>query len=339
MENSIEQEKLKNYKSVLDCKNMLVRQGKPIMLFSDSGSKKLTLNDITNICEIKKDSVTLQIKNYSDLKVCISINTHKLLSTAIAEFTRNNDYSKKEKFNCRVHIPLREYAIKLGYTVKPQNNTKEEIKRVKNILDNVRKNIKKNLELLSLISINWEGKGKNKDFLISRVISGYGIKSGYIILDFSYSMAEMIMAMPITYYPTALMKIDARNPNSYSMAEMMSHYYNISSNVKRGTNNRLRVETLLKRTNLPTYEEVLKNGRGWRERIKQPFENALDELVFCGVMKDWKYGCYAGGELNDVFREEIEDYKIFSSLLVVFTPLDTVDHSDLFTKNSKKHEG
>ena len=158
-----------------------------------SGSKP-TPNPLNNTASIESCEVKLIIKSLDTLSGTLGVSTHKLLSTAIAGFTALNhtgtgkDRSLRE---AKVAIPLKEYALKCGYDVEehPTDSTEEaakEAKRAKAALDNFRKKVRKDLELLYNASISWKEKvkGKDTDFADIRILGGKGIKVGYINIEF-----------------------------------------------------------------------------------------------------------------------------------------------------------
>ena len=100
----------------------------------------------------------------------------------------------------------------------------------------------------------------------------------------------------------------------------MCIHYSQENNVIRNTEGKLRVETLLTYSSLPTYEELKEHKMGWEQNVKEPFENCLEKLYQCGFLKEWKY-CYAGNkEITDeeIGAGAIDSYEKFISLLVKF---------------------
>ena len=106
----------------------------------------------------------------------------------------------------------------------------------------------------------------------------------------------------------------------------------------RGTEGKLRVETLLKSTSYPSYKEIKANRWSWTQNVKEPFENALDKLTQCGLVADWVY-CHEGGiELTDNEAAEIVDkgYTYFTSLIVKYKLNGFEEHEDRFTAIREK---
>ena len=301
-----------------------------------SGSKP-TPNPLNNTASIESGEVKLIIKSLDTLSGTLGVSTHKLLSTAIAGFTALNhtgtgkDRSLRE---AKVAISLKEYALKCGYDVEehptdsPEEAEKEAL-RAKRALDNVRRKVKKDLELLYNASISWKEKvkGKDADFADIRILGGKGIKAGYINIEFTVSLAEYLIQLPLSQYPQSLLSLDERNNNAYNIGLKMAEHYSNDNNQIKGTAQLLKVKTLLDYTNLPTISEVRAKERSWGERIKEPFENALDALTACGLLEDWRYSHSKGGEMTDEEATSFKDFDEWAETLVHFTLRNAPNHA------------
>ena len=272
-------------------------------------SKDRRRDPLNNTGSIERGEVKLIIKSLDTLTGTLGVSAHKLLITAIARFTANNHTGrgKDRTFReARVSIPLKEYALKCGYDVEehttdnPEEAEKEAL-RVKRTLDNARRKVQKDLELLYNASISWKEKvkGKDADFADVRILGGKGIKAGRINIEFSLSLAKYLIQLPLALYPPALLSLDERNNNAYNIGLKMAFHYSNDNNQIRGTAPLLKVKTLLECTNLPTISEVRTQEGSWRYRIKEPFETALDALTGCGVLEDWRYSHSKGEEMTD----------------------------------------
>lgn len=105
---------------------------------------------------------------------------------------------------------------------------------------------------------------------------------------------------------------------------------------QRGTANRLKVETLLKVTNLPTYEQTIRNRNSWADRIKEPFETALDEVVRVGTLASWEYTHAKGVPLTEEEASTITDYKTFTELYITYVMGEEVDHTDRLARRDEE---
>lgn len=334
--------------------------GKPTDALAALNKKKADKNLINNLTVFDKDlnnQVQISCKN-GDL----GISAHKLLTKALSEFTSNNNnfkYLKKgEKPNRHVSFSLKEYARETGYKVDPRPTLTEEEeaiekKKAKNALDNARKSIKSDLIALQSIVFTWEEYTKNLvgdgnfDNINLFSSSRYNKKTKYIEISFTEEIAEYLARRnTITNTPKALSKIDPRKSNVYSIGYKIYQHYDNYNNIIKGTNDRLGVKTLLKVTNLPSYEEVQEKDRGhWQNRIKEPFENALDELVRMNLLSDWRYVKAKAEELTEEEAYTITDYKTFSSLYVLFDPAEKINNQEQverkkaeIAKNKEKKE-
>ena len=183
-------------------------------------------------------------------------------------------------------------------------------------------------------------KGKERRYGGLVMLGAYNIDSSVIMLEFTQSAAEYFTRQPLTTIPRAFYAIDEHKPNALAIADELIRQYGNENNVLRNTEGVLKVETLLKATSLPTIDELVgkgsKNKAGekttrsyryrWEERIKEPFEQALDECCQKHLIKDWHY-CLAN-------KKPIPDdasilfYEQFLSLYVRFELCGYDSHAD-----------
>ena len=268
-----------------------------------------------------------------------SINTHKLLGVAISEFTKVNHFSrstKERKLTKEISIPFDEYARQCNYKIDPlptdnEEEEQKEKKRVQGRRKEARKQIMKDLDMLGGVFIQYRVKKKNITDSLTQLnlIEWTSISDNFIRIKFTETAAALLSRSPLMQYPRVLLGISAKNPNAYSIAYKMSVHYNNDNNIIKGTNDRLKVTTLLKETTWPTYSYLQEtgNGRHWEDRIKEPFEKALDMLT--GVyISEWEYVKAKGVQLDDQEAAAITSYEIFSNLYVKFRPIDAPEHQE-----------
>lgn len=269
-----------------------------------------------------------------------SVNTHKLLGVALSEFTEANHFSrstKERKLTREIAIPLNEYARECKYKIDPLPTANEEEeaiekKRCQGRRKEARKQIAKDLNMLGGVFVQYRvrDKKKNADSLTQlNLIEWTNISDNYIRIKFTETAAAILARSPLMQYPRVLLGISARNPNAYSIGYKFAMHYNNDNNIARGTNTRLKVSTLLEQTTLPTYNYLIEtgNGRHWEDRIKEPFEKALDALT--GVyISEWEYVKAKGVKLTDQEAAAITSYEVFSNLYVEFTPIDAPEHQE-----------
>ncbi len=333
--------------SIYSADNMPMYNGKPVKLMAKiKGEPKIS--KAAGIATYKPDgdngNAEFILNHFSSLKGNVSINTHKLLCVAIAEFTRANTYNggivKPE-----IILPLKEHARSLNYRVdeEPTSTPEEaekEKKRAAAALKDARKKIKNDLELLLAMQWSWKGED-NTEFSKINLFERVGIENGYIKITFGQTMSEYLKKRPLTQYPKGLLAIDARSDNAYRIGLKLAEHYNMYSNIVNETNNRLSVKTLLNVTSLPTYDE-LKNkkqdlSRQWETKIKEHFETALDTLTG-KVIKDWEYVKPGGLLLTDKEASNITNYDTFANLLVKFELINPKDQTAQIKKNLKEKE-
>lgn len=299
--------------------------------------KPLEENPLNQTASITSGEVKLVVRELDKLSGALGVSTHKLLSTAIACFTALNNTglgNQRDLRTGRVAIPLKEYALMCGYdvmehTTETPEEAQKEAKRAKNALDNARKKVKKDLQLLLASTLTWEEKvkGKTGDYDGINILGRGTIRSNQIFIEFSTSIAEYLIKLPLTQYPVALLRIDERNNNAYSIGLAMAEHFSLDNNQIRGTAQLLKVKTLLNYTNLPSIADVKKQRKSWEERLKEPLEVSLDALTACGLLEDWRYSKSKGEELTDEEATSFTSYEDWADTLIYFTLKDAPDHT------------
>lgn len=321
--------------------------GKATDTMAIMSSRDAKVDPITGKATIESGEVKLAIQKFDSLQGTLGVNTHKLLSVGVATFTALNNYDKREDRSIQpaVTFSLAEYAKWLGYDVEEHPTATEEEalkekKRVQRVLNEAQKKIKRELQVLQATTLTWEEKVKGKagDYDSISLLSRTAIRKGVIHMEFSLPMAKYLVMLPITQYPKTQLRIDGRNQNAYALGNKFAEHYNMDNNQKRGTANRLKVETLLKVTNLPTYEQTIRNRNSWADRIKEPFETALDEVVRAGTLADWEYTHAKGVPLTEEEASTITDYKTFTELYITYVMGEEVDHTDRLARREEERK-
>lgn len=300
---------------------------------------------------IEKDDVKLEIIDFNSIRGALGVSTNKLLSAALIEFTKQNTEADltKNNINTRVSIPLKDYALACGYEVEEKitkNMNKEEIEKEKerasNALKYARKQINKDLNILFASKVSWKETSKrfkNKDFMDYRFIVGKGIRKGRIHIEFYSGFSDNMVQQAITPHPLALFKVDAGKPTAYAIGRKMATHYGMNNNIIKGTYNRLKVQTLLDVTDLPTLENVRQSRNSWYERIKEPLENALDHLTSKEVnfLKDWTYCKPLGKTMT---KEEAnftnKPFEEWANTLILFEVVDAPSYKDRLKQLEEK---
>lgn len=254
----------------------------------------------------------------------------KIYRYAVSEFTkRNHCNAGNERLKLRYILDVKDFAEANSVDTSNADDMK-----------NFRRKLKAALDKLLAVSVTWSEKikGNLKTFAGMNFIGGYKLKGNELMIEFTLSMAQYLTSLPLIFYPRSLYAIDDRDYNAYAIGEAMCIHYSQENNVVRGTEGKLRVETLLKSTSYPSYEEIKANHWSWLQNVKEPFETALDKLTQCGLIADWVY-CHEGGiELTDKEAAEIAErgYPYFTSLLVKYKLNDFAPHEERATAIQKK---
>lgn len=315
--------------------------GKATDSLAKASSKDAEVNMITGDAKVLSGDVEIVLKRFAELQSTLGVNTHKLLCMGVIKLTEANNFSKKddkESLTTAVVIPAKEYAYWLGYDVyEHETNTIEEAeaekKRATNTFKEAKKKIKRELDTLRNTEIKLTDKHGN--FLTLSIIGSRGVNGDYIYMTFDNTMATYLMKQPLTQYPTALFAIDARNPNAYSIGYKMAEHYNMDNNRIRGTYNRLKISTLLQNTNLQSIEEVREKGRSWVERIKEPFENALESL-YGSLISDYKYVGAKGMELVEATEYAPKTYEEWVELYVEYELINPPEQEERMERRAEE---
>ena len=255
----------------------------------------------------------------------------KIYRYAVSEFTkRNHCNANDENLKLRYLLDVKDFAEANGVDTDSPAAMK-----------NFRHKLKASLDKLQTAKITWSEKikGTPKTFVSMNYIGGYRMRGNELEIEFTQTMAEYLSSLPLILYPRSLYALDDREFNAYAIGEALCIHCSQDNNVTIGTENKLRVETLLKYTSFPSYEEIKTNRWSWNAYVKEPFEAAQDKLTQCGLIADWVY-CHEGGiELTDKEAAEIADkgYPYFASLVVKYELNDFETHEDrVITIQEKK---
>lgn len=304
----------------------------------------IILDSITGAANYERDNFKLSIEDYQKLKGKLGVNTHKLLMYGVGQFTRANNRNTQQDSNLQISFFLKDYARLLGYRVDEDPaaaDPVEEKKRAQRVLNEAQKKIKRELDLLFALSLQWQEniKGKTKDFDNVRILGRVSVRKGVVNMEFTRTMGEYLKSLPITQFPVTQYRIDGRNPNAYALGNKFAQHFNMDNNQKRGTANRLKVETLLKCCpDIATIEQVIQNRNSWEERIKDRFENALDEVTRAGTISSWKYTHAKGLELTDEEAQNITDYNTFKDLYITFEMGADIDHTERLERQEERKQ-
>ena len=301
--------------------------------------KTALLDDITRTAKTEKDGVLTAIAKSAVKLASRGVSAHKLLVTALAVYTRQHDFrhigealTDEDRL---VIFPLKEYGVLLDKDIQPhETGTEEEARqekiRAKNNMDNFRKDTWKDLTLIQAYSSYWDEtiKGKPNHYDSVSYVTRVNIKGGNILLWLTPELIRYLKERnTFTWLPLSLLKV--KTPNAYRIGIKINEHYYIDFNQIIGTHDRLSVKELLAETDLQSYEEIQKTDRGhWEERLKDPLETYLEELVADGYLKEWKYTHAKGIDLTEEEAYSITSYATFSGLYIRFTLAETVDNTE-----------
>lgn len=304
-------------------------------MLQGTGTNKLTqistrktdpaVDAITGLATITNGNLTVFIEKYNNLAGGLRISTHKLLDACTIALTSQNDYRGSGEPKTTVTIPLEDYMSRCGIPItKPSK-------------DKTRRKVKEDLETLYSTSIEWsEPSGKQtRDFAKMRICDTVAIKNGNIIMNFSPAIAGYLTHAYIMQYPMELFKADERNPSSYYMGKKLLQHNSIDNNQRKGTANIISVKALLESCpDIPAYNEVMAADRHLEQRIKMPFETALNSL---SSFISWEYSNSKGIPLTD---EQLDNftYSVFIDCYIHFEVLNAPDQTQRLQAKDERLE-
>ena len=258
-------------------------------------------------------------------KLSLSINTSKLWELIKIQFTEKNQ-NKRSKLNQEIKLPI-EYIAKIQD--KPLKTKIDHI--------NMRKYITYQLALLkscNFIIADDDGKSKSYSF-----IGDFEVSLGFVHTELATNLAKELKRQPIIMKNIKAQKIDARNPVPWAIHSILCEHFFMTNNVKTGTNDRMKVASILKRCyQLPSIKQVRASGNSWQHRIKEPFEKALEYLVDNGCISEHRYQ----GKKNRILTDDElapKKYEEWIEQILIFKCVDNQGHIEyLKSKPIKKHK-
>ena len=323
-----------------------VIKGRPTDLFAYLRKDNALINGFAGEAVIEAFNVEFFIENYNEVVSGLSISADKLLNYTKYLFTINNDFRhNKDTINCTISFDLKDYAYRCGKDVFPHDKSDAEKKRASKRLDKFRENVNRDLDLLFKTSVSWKDpSSKNKDkhdyYRVHLFEARHPIKNGIVSFSISPTYAAYLASRNVIgRYPSKLLLMDNRKDTAYRIAKKLFDHYFIDNNIIKGTNDILSLKSLLPYSGLATYEEIQRTDRGhWIERIKEPVEGALDELVQMQILSDWEYTHEKKQPLSDAEAAAIFDYYDYEALYLHFSPFDEIDQHERIEKKQQRIE-
>ena len=265
--------------------------------------RPVPVDPITGTATISHNQITVSIDHLSQLAAGgPRVSAFKLFDLCAVALTAQNHYRGRGELQGTVTITLDEYMEYFGLpATKPSR-------------DRARRRLKEDLDLLFNMALAWkeERDGEIRDYK-TRVITAREIRNSRISVEFSPGMAAYLTDAYLTSYPKALFRTDERLPSSYHLGKKLSLHHFMENNQRRGTAGIISVKALLKAApDIPSVEEVRQSGRQFDQRIRAPFEKALNNLS--EVLQSWEY---CRGQGQPLSEEEKADFN-FAAFLKAF---------------------
>lgn len=136
-------------------------QGPHLDLFGQMSTKLLSppVDPITKVAVLRKDNVTVHIENYENLDSELSVSVHKLFDILVLLLSQQNQFRNKAQiYDTIVNCSLDDYMALCA--IPPTKASRDE----------TRMQVKKDLEMLSRISISWNVNNERHAIYMGAVV-------------------------------------------------------------------------------------------------------------------------------------------------------------------------
>ena len=277
---------------------------------------------------IGPDGQRYDAANIDKLLSSLSTSAKKLLDVSVIYLAQGNFYGTgRNSITPQAKIPLIPYLEKNGHAVTPRTmptpeEQAKENERAATRLKKYKHTIKKDFEAVEVLKWTGEEKrGRNAgDYASMRIISGHKIRQGYIYVNFDIDAAYYLVNAYSMWFPLCLLLHDNKKANPYAIGRKISLHTSMDNNFFAGTDSTLSVMALLNAApEIPTIEELQERGqRNWKDKIKKPLEEALNENISVGLLKRWEYRHPKSGETYTPQEAQALTWDIYSALMVDF---------------------
>lgn len=285
--------------------------------------RKLVENNTTAYFQTESGKAIIQIENFlGSIANHLNTSTKKFLDFCCVKFAENTHY-RGNNIDTSLTFPLSEYITALGRDPKNKNARKDTAKKAfKNI---------QNLSNLSII-LTQKVKGEEYNKGLRTLLQGGDVFNGTVSIEFTNFFAQYLTNKYTLPLPKKLFAIKDTNPILYDLGRKLSLHYTMQNNILTGSNNILKVKTILNAIpNIPKFENL--NDRHWKRRIYKVLEDNLDELEELGIIT-W-YFCHANHKPLADEELEIKSYHDFEQLYITFEVLECEQYVQEIRNNPK----
>lgn len=340
-------EQLSTVKNLFESPYVPMYNGALVSDIMQINTRGLTPDSFTKRANITtKDGHKITIENFDKLLKALSTPAKKILNTAIMYLSDENFYNG-QNITPTVEIPLIKYGEACDYQLTPQTmptpeEQAAENKAVQQRIKEFKKDVRRDLRDIS--SILWtaeETKGRNKgDYKEMRIISSHSIRKGLIRINFDIDAANYLVHSYVMQHPTALLKIDNRDHNSYVLGFKVAQHHSMDKNAAAGTSDTLSVKSLLADApEIQSIEKLKARGqRNWKDKIKRPLEKSLNTFVSVGMWSKWEYRDPATGETYTPETAQPMTWAQYSRLMVDYVMIDAPDQSERRAAKAEEKE-
>lgn len=272
---------------------------------------------LSHNAKIYHNDLGITVEDFGSLKAPLSVGALKVLDILLLELTKQNEIKTKNP-NPVVKVFWEDCMALL------------QIPDAKNTRDENRKNLKKYLDTLARVSLAYTetcmtkakdtggetGRSKkNEKRLDCKLFESCVLQKGVILAEFSSELVEHLIAHSyITQYPSALLRLSAREAAAYYLGKKLCFNYGLVKNVANNRNDFISVKSLLK--SAPVLSLNSKDTSHWRRDVLGVFENAMNTLRREGIIDQWCYRLAKRQPVDDI-DAALKSYEKFSEKLFI----------------------
>lgn len=281
--------------------------------------------------KISRGDYTFILKNY-ELVGDLDHSGQKLLTYILWHITTRNRSMNDHQLTRNVTFSIKQYLIDQRKPITKPNT------------DFHREQIIKDLSVIESISVQWTASKRRRgqrtpDYDRFQIIERQTIDNGLVKVTFTPTFIKYcLMHNLITFYPSKILELDAKNKPAFLVAMKLTEHYRIPANHITGTNDIISIKTLLNEVQdvMTNYETVRTTTRDYKRRLINPMIKALDRLQDTGIIKYQ----ICGPRKAELTPEEINlvknDYFAFKDAYIKFEIIDTPDQSEAIEKAAER---
>lgn len=279
---SVDNSILNKDESVVNGNYQNILQGTAINTLFTVSSKNFKADKYNSTPTITKNGIQISIRDYD--KLIFNPNFYKVLDYIILKLTpvlpyKSDDISRLKNFQ-NLDIVVSDFISDCGLSKANRAGVKEQLLQAIRILTRI------NLTFDNTIK---QGKKTKAEYMSTPVCNAY-VERGKFQIVFAVDFLKYLSNSYIMPFNVNLFKINMKNhANAYLIARRLLLHKNM--NYTKANKNIISVNKLIESVpTLPSYREIMNNGKHVKQQIIEPFELAMTSLCTeYDILSDWNY--------------------------------------------------